>query len=177
MSRETIPLEMRRGAGGMEPLRQALESGDVKRGAEAVIDRLRMQANLDDAANRRAERQGSAGRASLDRGDAREVEDFIGFIGHHMFDGVGLRILRGAEGGPLGSYHAYERVVRIYRRAIDQGELTRTGVHELWHSLENVLPPGDRTAVTQEFRRQQAKYLSANEWARPFLHNGELYSC
>ena len=171
---DEIPFQRRGFAGGDAPLRRALLSGDVKRGAQAVIERLRMQANLDEAHNVRADRQGTRGRTPLDREQAREIEDFIDFIGHRMFDGVGLRILRRGEGSTLGAYRAYERVIEIFSNAIDSGELTRTGVHELWHSLEHVLPAADRVAVTREFQRQQEKWLRANPWARPFLRNGEM---
>lgn len=163
--------EMRRGPGGDAQLRAAITSGNVKRGAQAVIDRMRLQAGLDDAFNRRP---GSPGRASVDRSEIREVEDFIDFIGHHMFSDVGLRILKGTEGGALGSYRTYDHIVSIFRQAINHGELARTAVHELWHSLERVLPRADYAAVTHEFQRQQQKWLTKNKWAQPFLRNGEL---
>src|SRR6185437_9206317 len=41
-------------------------------------------------------------------------------------------------------------------------------------SLERVLPPADREAVAREFQRRQARWLTGNPWARPFLHGGEL---
>jgi hypothetical protein len=169
---DEIPFMRRGAAGGEASLRSALRSGDVKRGAQAMIDRLRMQAGLDEARNAR---NPDRARPPLERGEAREIEDFIDFIGHKMFDGVGLRILRGEEHGPLGKYDWPESLVTIFRNAISAGELTRTGVHELWHHLESALPPADRAAVHREFQRQQAKWLEKNEWARPFLRNGELH--
>ena len=86
-----------------------------------------------------------------------------------------MRILARGEHGPLGSYNAYSHVVSIFRNAIENGQLPRTAIHELWHSLERVLPRSDRALVTAEFNRQRNKWLAKNPWARPFLGaDGEL---
>jgi len=163
-------------AGGAAPLNAGIarmaREGDVKRGAEAMIDRLRMQANLDAARNRKSP---DNFRSPVERADIREVEDFIDFIGNHMFKDVGLRVLRGyGDDGARGAFYPAERLVEIYRKAIDDGELPRTTVHELWHALDGSLPSADRAAVTREFQGQQAKWLKANPWAEPFLSGGQL---
>lgn len=154
-------LFMQRGPGGDAPIR-AVRDLPIKRGAAAIIDRLRMQANLEKA---RIKRTGSG--TPLDAADIREVEDFISFVGEKMFDDVGLRIR--ADQGPQGQYETANRIVTIFRRAIEYGQLTRTAIHELWHSLDRVLSPKDRQAVYDEFQRAQYDWLLKNPWAEPFL--------
>ena len=160
--------------GGDAALRAAIQSGDVKRGARALIDRLRLEENLGLARNKRLASIGGD-RATLFPGEAREVEDFIDFVGHRMFDDVGMRIMRGPHPHVMGQYEVASHVVRIFRAAIDGGILPRTAVHELWHSLEQALPREDREAVIAEFQRQRESWLRTHEWARPFVdEDGEM---
>lgn len=169
-----LPDLSRRGAiGGNGPLRAAAvraNNGIIRRGAQAMINRLRMQSNLDAAANRR-DRLG--GRSRIDPNDIREIEDFINFIGHEMFSDVGLRIMQDGDGAN-GAFQTGRNIVYLFRKAIDDGSVPHTMVHELWHSLERVLPREDRVALTQEFNRQREAWLKKNPWAEPFLDNGEL---
>jgi hypothetical protein len=148
--------------------------GDVRRGAEAIIDRLRMQQNLDRAAGRRQARNGQAGLRSVTDTDAiREVDAFIQWLGEHMVRDVGLRMSQ-QRVGAYGQFEVSQRIVTIFRSAIDADRLDRTMVHEMWHAMEAALPPADREAVRQEYLRARDAWLGKNEWARTFLSGDQL---
>ena len=162
--------------GGNAPLAAGVANmarrGDIRRGAAAIIDRLRMQVNLDEA---RARRDPDSQHAPLRPEEAREVEDFIDFIGHHMFNDIGLRIVKGEEGSSAhGAFYPASRAVELFRTAIERGELPRVAVHELWHALDAALPSADKIAVTREFFRQREGWLKDNAWARDFVRGGEM---
>lgn len=147
--------------------------GDVRRGAGAILDRLRMQENLDRAAARRQEREGGRQRSITDADAIREVDGFIQWLGEHMVSDVGLRMSQ-QDAGAYGQFEVSRRIVTIFRRAIDTGNLDRVMVHELWHAMEAALPPADRAAVTQEYLRARDAWLGKNEWARTFLSGDQI---
>lgn len=161
---------MQRG-GGAAPLaagKAKFDARGVRRGADALINRLQMQTNLDAA---RVAKRGDI--APIQRANVHEIEDFVHFIGDKMFDTVGLRVL--ADRGPLGQFEVATHIVSIYRRAIELGELTRTTVHELWHYLDQGLSRDDRVAVTREFFGARYRWLMENPWAENFIDSsGEL---
>jgi len=148
--------------------------GDVRRGAEAIIDRLRMQANLDRAEARRQARNGQAGLRSVTDADAiREVDAFIQWLGERMVSDVGLRV-SGQDVGAFGQFETSARIVTIFRRAIDADVLDRTMVHELWHAMESALPPADRAAVQAEYLRARDAWLAKNPWAQAFVSGNQI---
>lgn len=148
--------------------------GDVRRGAEAILDRLRMQQNLDRAAAQRGAREGRAGvRSVTDPAAIREVDQFIQWLGEHMVRDVGLRFSNQTSGA-YGMFEVGPRIVTIFRRAIDSDNLDRTMVHELWHAMENALPSADRAAVRKEYLTARDAWLGKNEWARPFLSGDQI---
>ena len=148
--------------------------GDVRRGAEAIMDRLRMQQNLDRAAAQRGMREGRAGvRSVTDPAAIREVDQFIQWLGEHMVRDVGLRFSNQVNGA-YGMFEVGPRIVTIFRRAIDSDSLDRTMVHELWHAMESALPSADRAAVRKEYLTARDAWLGKNEWARPFLSGDQI---
>ncbi len=148
--------------------------GDVRRGAEAILDRLRMQQNLDRAAAQRCAREGRAGvRSVTDPAAIREVDQFIQWLGEHMVRDVGLRFSNQTSGA-YGMFEVGPRIVTIFRRAIDSDNLDRTMVHELWHAMESALPSADRAAVRKEYLTARDAWLGKSEWARPFLSGDQI---
>lgn len=160
-------LYMRSGTGGNAPLAagRLLNNGAVRRGAENLINRLNMQVNLDIA---RARRNGG-GHVGTGREDVREVEDFIRFIGEHMFNDVGMRIR--ADQGPMGSFNTGSRIVTMYRKALDSGDLPRTAVHEFWHHLDDAISDAELEATSREFDRARGKWVKENPWYESFIND------
>jgi hypothetical protein len=153
-------------AGGMAPMRTALNNsrvGVIRRGPEAMINRLRMQANLD-----RSRQHADRPPSTIHPDAIREVDQFIQFIGEHMFTDVGLRILQHGHGA-AGLYDPLSHVVSLFRAAIDNGSVPHTMVHELWHSLERMLPREDRLALAREFHRQRERWFRNNPGMREFM--------
>ena len=153
-------------AGGMAPMRTALNNsrvGVIRRGPEAMINRLRLQANLD-----RSRQHADRPPSTIHPDEIREVDQFIQFIGEHMFTDVGLRILQHGHGA-AGQYDPMSHVVSLFRAAIDNGSVPHTMVHELWHSLERTLPREDRLALAREFHRQRERWFRDNPGMREFM--------
>lgn len=161
----------RRGAGGDAPLR--VGTGMLQRGADAIIRRLSMQANLDRSKNLKAQRDGRFGKSPVTQDEIKEIEDFIEWVGAHMVADVGVRFSE-QNVGPLGSFEAYEAAVTMFRRAVEAGSLTRTMIHELWHALSRSLPQSDRNALIREYRRQRDAYVKKNPWAKAFVKDKML---
>ena len=61
--------------------------------------------------------------------------------------------------GGMGRFDFETRVVQVRSDLINDGLLTRTMVHELWHALSRWLPKSDLRKLNKEFLRERKKYL------------------
>ncbi len=111
------------------------------RGSEAVKKRLRLEANLKNA----------------DPSDVKDIETFIDTIGERMFDDVSLSISSKLDS--KGRFEFANSLVTLRKNVVEGGDLTRTGVHELWHSLSRNLPNKDLGRLKAQFTRERNKYL------------------
>jgi hypothetical protein len=127
----------------------------VKRGAEAMTGRLRLQ-------------QGLNKDAGIHSDDIRDVEDFLHFLGPHLTKDTGLSVRANAGEGVHGMFDPKTRIVNIYKKTIADGELTRTAVHELWHSVETALTLRDKIALRKEYAKQYAKFITKKPWMENF---------
>tara|TARA_B100000678_G_scaffold53453_1_gene42748 strand:+ start:3266 stop:9454 length:6189 start_codon:yes stop_codon:yes gene_type:complete len=92
----------------------------------------------------------------IDREEVELAKDFINTIGRHMFDDVALSITN--KIGQMGQFDFTSKLVKIRKKIIEEGELPRTLVHELWHSLSRYLPEKDLIRYKKEFKRAKAKW-------------------
>lgn len=111
------------------------------RGSEAIKKRLRLEANLKNA----------------DPSDVKDIETFIDTIGERMFDDVSLSISSKLDS--KGRFEFANSLVTLRKNVVEGGDLTRTGVHELWHSLSRNLPKKDLGRLKAQFTRERNKYL------------------
>ena len=133
-----------------------------RRGAEAIISRLNLEAN-----KRRAEAdRGNGPRVHPD--EIREVDDFIRFVGEDLVRDVGLSVRVGDHPEQLGQFNGLDRIVTVFESALRSGDMPRTMVHELWHSLERLVPLDQRRALGREFVRAKERWVREHDWARPF---------
>lgn len=133
-----------------------------RRGAEAIISRLNLEAN-----KRRAEAdRGNGPRVHPD--EIREVDDFIRFVGEDLVRDVGLSVRKGDLPQLLGQFNGADRIVTVFESALLSGVVPRTMVHELWHSLERLVPLDQRRALGREFVRAKERWVREHDWARPF---------
>ena len=89
--------------------------------------------------------------------DVADVEKFIDVMGQRLFGDVSLSITNKIPGD--GRYNFGNNLLQIRKKAIENGSIKRTAVHELWHSLSRYLPKTDVDALTKQFERERAKYL------------------
>jgi len=133
-----------------------------RRGAEAIISRLNLEAN-----KRRAEAdRGNGPRVHPD--EIREVDDFIRFVGEDLVRDVGLSVRAGDAREVKGQFNAFDRIVTVFESALRSGDMSRTMIHELWHSMERLVPLDQRRALGREFVRAKERWVREHDWARPF---------
>ena len=89
--------------------------------------------------------------------DVADVEKFIDVMGQRLFGDVSLSITNKIPGD--GRYNFGNNLLQIRKKAIENGSIKRTAVHELWHSLSRYLPKADVDALTKQFEKERAKYL------------------
>tara|TARA_R110000868_G_scaffold13885_4_gene64523 strand:+ start:1125 stop:8195 length:7071 start_codon:yes stop_codon:yes gene_type:complete len=149
-------------AGGSPQYARRPGSPVRRRGAEAIISRLNLEAN-----KRRAEAdRGNGPRVHPD--EIREVDDFIRFVGEDLVRDVGLHVRVGDRPEQLGQFNSADRIVTVFESALRSGNMSNTMVHELWHSLERLVPLDQRRALGREFVRAKERWVREHDWARPF---------
>jgi hypothetical protein len=95
----------------------------------------------------------------------KEVEGLsriINYIGGQFFEGVKLSIRQGRP-GHQGQYDVANRIVTIFKEAIQRGKFEDTAGHEVGHHLEQFLPEGDRAALRAEWAAARKKFTE--KWA------------
>lgn len=128
----------------LQPYKTNLEAKrglEGSRGAEAIKKRLRLEANLKKA----------------DPEDVKDIETFIDTVGERMFDDVSLSISSKLDS--KGRFEFANSLVTLRKNVVEGGDLTRTTVHELWHSISRNLPKKDLGRLKAQFTRERNKYL------------------
>ena len=97
------------------------------------------------------------GKQELDVEDVRTIEKFIDMIGDSMFDDVAFSFFQKIKAD--GRFNFADKLLEINSRIIEEGDFTRTMVHELWHSLSRYLPEKDLIAYRKEFDKARANFL------------------
>ncbi|CAB4150055.1 hypothetical protein UFOVP549_33 [uncultured Caudovirales phage] len=95
----------------------------------------------------------------------KEVEGLsriINYIGGQFFDGVKMSIRQGRP-GHQGQYDVANRIVTIFKEAIQRGRFEDTAGHEVGHHLEQFLPEGDRAALRAEWLAARKKFT--DKWS------------
>jgi hypothetical protein len=91
--------------------------------------------------------------------DVADVEKFIDVMGQRMFGDVALSITNKIPAA--GRYNFGTNLLQIRQATIDKGAITRTMVHELWHSLSRYLPKADVDSLSKQFNRERNKYIKS----------------
>ena len=89
--------------------------------------------------------------------DVADVEKFIDVIGQRLFGDVSLSITNKISSA--GRYNFGNNLVQIRQSVIDEGDIKRTMVHELWHGLSRYLPKTDVTSLTKQFDKARRDYI------------------
>jgi len=89
--------------------------------------------------------------------DVADVEKFIDVMGQRLFGDVSLSITNKIPSA--GRYNFGNNLLQIRQATIDKGEIKRTMVHELWHSLSRYLPSTDVDSLTKQFQKERQNYL------------------
>lgn len=91
--------------------------------------------------------------------DVKDIETFIDTIGERMFDDVSMSVTNKIQA--RGRFNFSNKLLEIRKSAIEEGDLKRPMIHELWHSLSRYLPKKDVTALTKQFEKARADYLKS----------------
>ena len=89
--------------------------------------------------------------------DVADVEKFIDVIGQRLFGDVSLSITNKISSA--GRYNFGNNLVQIRQSVIDEGDIKRTMIHELWHGLSRYLPKTDVTSLTKQFDKARRDYI------------------
>ena len=89
--------------------------------------------------------------------DVADVEKFIDVMGQRLFGDVSLSVTNKIPSA--GRYNFGNNLLQIRQATIDKGEIKRTMVHELWHSLSRYLPSTDVDSLTKQFQKERQNYL------------------
>ncbi len=141
--------------GGAQLRRGEVSLEQIKKGASAISERMRLESNV----------------RSLPREDAEVIDSFIERIGPRLFDDVGLSIKERL--GPEGQYDYASNVVTIAGRVVRDGAFTRTTLHELWHSLARFLPEEKVAGIEAEFHAARTKAIESDPDLLRRLQSGE----
>ena len=92
--------------------------------------------------------------------DPIEAEDTVKFIDKfaNRLDDVSISVTN--KIGPQGRYNFSTNLIQIRQKTIDEGQLTDTMIHELWHSLSRYLPKKDLAKLTKDFQVEKRNYLT-----------------
>jgi hypothetical protein len=117
----------------------------VERGMEAVIRRISLEMN----------------RGDLSVDDGVSMMAIARMVGYTAMHDVGIRFVKPAkgDGGWLGSYDIMRTLVMINRDAMVSGEVTKTFVHEMWHSVTRMLEPEFVEAIRKDYLRDVSEFI------------------
>jgi hypothetical protein len=92
--------------------------------------------------------------------DVRDIRKFIKVMGVRLFSDVAQPMITNkiAAGG---QFEFGSNLLKIRQSIVEDGDLKRVMVHELWHSLSRYLPKEDLTKLTKEFHRERNKYIQS----------------
>ena len=92
--------------------------------------------------------------------DVRDIRQFIKVMGVRLFSDVAQPMITNkiAAGG---QFEFGSNLLKIRQSIVEDGDLKRVMVHELWHSLSRYLPKEDLTKLTKEFHRERNKYIQS----------------
>ncbi len=95
--------------------------------------------------------------AGADPADVKDIETFIDTIGERMFDDVSMSVTNKIQA--RGRFNFSNKLLEIRKSVIEEGDLKRPMIHELWHSLSRYLPKADVTRLTKQFDDERAKFM------------------
>lgn len=109
---------------------------------------------------------------NVNKDDLQDVIAFLDLLDESYFKDVSFDRVRRtgdspATGGkvdkdsPMGQFDFTTKIVQIRSDIIEGEELTRTMVHELWHSLSRFLPNKSLSKLKKEFIREKKKYRNS----------------
>jgi hypothetical protein len=93
----------------------------------------------------------------LDPADAKDVETFIDTMGERLFNDVSMSVTNKIQS--RGRFTFSNKLVEIRKSVIEEGDLKRPMIHELWHSLSRYLPKADVNNLTKQFDAERSKFL------------------
>lgn len=89
--------------------------------------------------------------------DVKDVETFIDTMGERLFDDVSMSVTNKIQA--RGRFNFSNKLLEIRKSVIEEGDLKRPMIHELWHSLSRYLPKADADNLTKQFDVERGKFM------------------
>lgn len=119
-----------------------------RRGYQGVIDRAVFEARKS---------------GKLTEKEIQGLTSILNYIGSHFFKDVKLSIDKGdANANAMGQYDSMQKIIKVFKTAIESGIFLDTAAHEIAHHLTQFLPEADRAALRKEWKDARTKFLKAN---------------
>lgn len=93
----------------------------------------------------------------LSDGDADLLNMFIDTIGDARLRDVSFSI--NSKIGAAGNFDFNKKLISINAKTLQEGDFSRTYIHELWHTLSRYLPTEQLNKLRKEFARKRKQYL------------------
>lgn len=131
-------------------------SGSIQRGAERIKSGVAEMVSKSD----------------LSAEDGQIIQDFVDRVHPRLLQDVGFSSTTGA-GGVEGAFDFATSVVEVTAQAVKNGEVKRTAIHEIWHSLSRFLPDEKVAIVKADFEKARAAAIQADPDLARKLETGE----
>lgn len=119
-----------------------------RRGYQGVIDRAVFEARKS---------------GKLTEKEIQGLTSILNYIGSHFFKDLKLSIDKGdVNSNAMGQYDSAQKIIKIFKTAIESGIFLDTAAHEIAHHLTQFLPEADRVALRKEWKDARTKFLKAN---------------
>lgn len=119
-----------------------------RRGYQGLIDRAVFEARKS---------------GNLSEKEIQGLTSILNYIGSHFFANVKLSIEKGdINSNAMGQYDSMQKIIKIFKTAINDGVFLDTAAHEIAHHLTQFLPEADREALRKEWKDARTKFLKEN---------------
>ncbi len=109
----------------------------------------------------------------LSDGDASLLNDFLDNIGSGRLNDVAFSL--NSKIGAAGRFNFENKLVEINSKIFEEGDFSKTYIHEIWHTLSRYLPTKEIAKLRKEFTKKRNIYLQnfdANK--KEFINKVEL---
>ncbi len=149
---------------------------NLRRGAEKMLNRLRLERSLEISRRKKL----GEGKDTNIQGSGISDEDlltlgrFIDRVGEDRFANFALEITTKIPGE--GRFNFVNNLVSLAKRASQEGDVTRTLVHEFWHGLSQYLPATELGKFNRYYQSRRNKFFREHPILKLVLGEGRTFN-